>query len=588
MKRMQAERWVGAPRGLGTMLVVVLLLSACQGATTVSSEASPTSAPVEPTAVPTEGATSGEDSVAADADAADTDAADSDGGQAETTPVRVDSGQPVTLTWFLGFSPDGRYAYDSSVDPFAGEDGHPCDAPPSDHAIVGIDLAATTEDDFVTFESALEVRGAPYTVELRPDGTGVLETRCGPWDDERQALVPIEIAADGTLVATADPIELYDPITQYAFFNGFVDERTVEFSWTLGDDEDIDNWVSEIRYIDLITGEIVTVRELGFDESRNFRETPAVSPDGRFTYTAIDDPNESVGCEGYGKAVTIAVDDGSGARPVFGPDQPTFASVRDIHFGPDDLVAWTNQCEGPTTLHVGRLLEDGSIVDQHFVDTWEPLDDDRFIEWTGLRLSAQGDVIGLGLEFEDGISTPRFGRFSLDGDPKFVNTGPVRPDVDLDTPLETTLAGTGEWFIGESLGPDPACGGQTLYASTTAGLVRGIDVRSEIPPIVDLDVSQTREVDYGIGPPMQTRAIVVLTECPEDDGVRTLWFGDEPAVPAWGIYLQQATISGVREVISVRETLDGNDVFFSDVAVTIVFDDGTTDEVQLEAVPFGE
>ena len=534
-----------------------------------------------------------------DGDTGEGGAEDSDAGSAPDRPTAPPTDTPVLLEGFLGFSPDGRFAYDSSVNPWSGS--FPCGAT-LEEPIVGLDLDRSSQaDDFVTFASGVDLPGVASDLHFHSSGDGIVVMMCGEYPDAQETLVPVSIAPDGQLVVTDAPYDWSTGDARYQWIRGMVGPNVVEVEMTFGEDDDYDNWTREIRQIDLATGEWTVVAVLADDDERRIERPGFTTPDGRFTYTEIDDPAGSIGCEGYGVAASIAVDDGSGPRPIFGADQPAWSSVRDMHFGPDGLVAWISACEGYAGLNVGRILDDGAIADAHWVDTYVVEDEDEYVEFQHLRLLPDGNVVALGLHWSnDGEPSPRIRFISLENDTGFVTTGPRPPRIDLDNPVVDTIAGTGSWFIGESLtaadGEDP-CDSMTLFATTSAGPVHGVASSAPLGQIVDVHATPpvSFEVDYGAsidGTELETitrRTIVLVTECSESYIGRKVWFGEEPEIPGYGIWFEPADLPAVSNVLSVREqSFDAESPWAFDIVADVVFRDGTQAEVVLEPVPYGE
>lgn len=503
-------------------------------------------------------------------------------------PRPVRPSQPVDLVWFLGFSPDGAFGFDAVRSPWQGRTA--CDNA-SRPLITTIDLQASGDDQLFGFDAGLIAPGEPTQLHLTDENVGVVLTSCGDYPDVEERLVAVELMPDGSLVARSEPLLLNnDDLVQGNWLRGLVDGDTALVEVTVGVDEDYDNWAREVQHIDLLTGAITVTASQPLDDEARVASPPATTPDGRFTYQEIDDPLGSTGCEGYGIAATIAVDDGSGSRPVFGPDQPTYSSITDMHFGPDNLVAWTSGCEGSTTLNLGRINDDGTIADPHWLNLYtdEYQVENSYVEFQHYRLMDDGTVAALGVVYnsETDESTGTYRRIDLSADTGFVNSGPLTPWIDTANPLAPTLAGTGEWFIGESLATNPACGDMTLYASTTGGFVHGLSDGREIDQIVDFVVSDARFVDYGDGFTMNTRAVAVLTECPDEYVGRQLWFGSEPEIPAYGMWLQQADLPALADVISIREVKQADNDSWYDVVAEVVYRDGSVEEVVLQAVPY--
>lgn len=567
---------------LGALVVVVALLAtACRAETEL--------------VTPAEAPTATSESTLSAAEPEPDPAPDPEPAEAEPEP-EADSGAlapptdtPVLIEAFLGFSPDGSYAYDGSVNPWNGS--FPCGAT-LDEPVVGIDLMASSEaNDFVTFAGGIDVPGVASGLYFHKAGSGVLVMRCGEYPDEQETLVPVAIAPNGQLDVVGEPYPLTLGDARYQWINGVPEPMVVEVGAMFGADDDYDNWTREIRQIDLSSGDVVTVAEVAFDDESRRPQPGFTTPDGRFTYTEIDDPAGSVGCEGFGIAASIALDDGSGPRPIFGADQAAWSSISDMQFGPDGLVAWTSGCEGYVSMTVGLIRDNGTIADVHWLDTQAVEDPDDYVEFQHLRMLPDGSVVAIGLHWnEDNTNEPRFRVISLLDDPGFVTTGPNPPSVDQDNPILDTIAGTGSWFLGESPGSGGSCDAMSLFASTTNGIVHGVSSRDSLGQIVDVAATApvSFDFDYGFGPTTVTRrTIVVVTECADEYIGRKVWFGEEPEMPGNGIWLEPADLPAVSDVLSVRDEYFEDDSPWSfDPVAVVVFRDGTEAEVVLKPLPY--
>ena len=174
-----------------------------------------------------------------------------------------------------------------------------------------------------------------------------------------------------------------------------------------------------------------------------------------------------------------------------------------------------------------------------------------------------------------------------------MTTGERPPRIDLDAPVADTVAGTGSWFVGELATSSQACDSTSLFASTTGGLVHGVSSWSEpLGEIVDVHATPplTYETDYGFGKEAITRrSIVLVTECADEYLGRRVWFGNEPEIPGYGIWFEQADLPAVSNVLSVREEpYDAESPWSFDLVAEVVFRDGTQAEVVLEPVPYDE
>lgn len=582
------------PKLAWALLAVMLAATACQAETQlVTPTGEPVveqaAQPVDPEPDDPEPADLGPQTPGADEGPAPDDAEPTELDPAPDAPA---TDTPVLMEGFLGFSPDGRFAYDSSVNPW--NSPFPCEAT-LEEPVIGIDLARSTDvADFVTFASGIDLPGVASELHFHAGGTGALVMHCGEYPDARETLVPVRIAPEGQLVVIGDPYPFPFDGVQYQWIRGMVDPGVVEVEVTLGEENDHENWIRQIQRIELATGDVDIVTELAWDDSTRIPMPGFTTPDGRFTYSEIDDPAGSIGCEGFGVSASIAVDDGSGPRPVFAADHGAWSSVTDMHFGPDSLVAWISNCEGYASLTIGRILDDGTIADAHWVQTQQVENPEDYIEFAHLRLMPDGNVVAMGLHWgSDGDTEPRFRVISLEDDPGFVTTGTRRPQVDLDNPVVDTIAGTGSWFVGELATSSQACDATSLFASTTAGLVHGVSSWSDpLGEIVDVHATPpvTYETDYGFEKDTRTRrTIVLVTECADEYIGRKVWFGNEPEIPGYGISFEPADLPAVANVLSVREEpYDAESPWSFDLVAEVVFRDGTQAEVVLEPVPYGE
>ena len=560
-------------------VVLALVAVACQAETTTigsAGGATATSAPVPDDSSATPGADANDDG-GADPTVPPVAVLPSPTATAEPPPPPF---APVTLDWFLGFDPSGTYGYETIGNPW--EQARDCDDSPRE-AVIGIDLAASNAEDLVGFVAGVQVVGGAERLVFAPDGSGVLLSSCGEYPDEVPTLSPVRLGDRGRLVPDGPAIELVKQADDQGLWMTGVEDGAALIEVTVGTTAPGAEWTRELRRVDLQTGAVEVVAVISLEDEAARLSRPAVtSPDGRFTYREIADPAGRLGCEGFGLAATIGIDRGAGVEPVWGSDQPAYSNIVDLHFGPADLVAWTSSCEGFGSIHVGRLTDDGTIVDQHYLETYEELPE-GFVEYRHFRLTGDGRVVALGQRFDADYQNPvpAFRRIDLADDPGFVTTGPNPPWIDTANPLVETLAGTGEWYVGDDPVDTGGCGRRTLYASTTAGFVRGLSTFDPVDAVVDVVVSAPRTLDYGGGISVRTRAFVALTECPEEYSGRRVWFGDENEVPSLGLYLVPAALPEVADVLSVREEPRDGDPYFVDTFAEVVYRDGSIEEVVL-------
>ena len=487
----------------------------------------------------------------------------------------------------LGISTDARFAYAGTTTPW--RDPSSCDAQPFE-ALAGIDATVASAGDARPFEAGLKTSGDVVQVVFGADGSAAILLTCG--EQQRSWVQSATFDASGIIVDLSLPLVLSDTGSQRLAVIAGVEGDHVMIETVIEDDpDDLESWVIQTRTVSLTTGDVIDTQERPFfDENGLVTASTFTTPDGQFTYSEAQDPGGRLGCEGASPAVTISVDDGSGPKPALGSDGLVFSDLSDLHFGPDGLVAWTSSCEGFTSAYVGRMLDDGSIADAHFVSDIDQIDRETFVNLVHYRLADDGFLVGVGPLFapnSDPSADPivHVVRYDLGSDPKFVQTADPQPEID-EEPLGDRLGGSGSWFVGETTGREPACGASTLYGSTSTGLVRAFDSGVEIDAIVDFDIAETQTVSFedgfgGQGSFMR-RTMVFSTECPDDYQGRRIWFGDEPEDVHFGVFLARADAPEVAEVLAVTEVLRDESNFPEMVIAEVEFLDGTVGEVELE------
>ena len=497
-------------------------------------------------------------------------------------PAPSPTAEPIDFSaeLVLAMSPDARFGYVATHAYW--NDPVDCDGPPRE-ALARIDLRVDDPSDVSATAAGLVENVDVEQMIFSPGGRAAVVVSCGG-GDTNSSLHVVEFDEAGRVLDLGPAIHVEDdPNEDTPYLIQWDDEESIRFQLYVQEDPaDPESAFFEERVISAIDGTVLSSGPSPFeDEGAGFTRPAVPTPDGSFTYREVADPSGLLGCEGFDVAATIEVDDGSGPRPAFRDSSQVFSNVADLHFGPDGLIAWTSNCEGFTTAHVGRIDDDGSILDAHFVDTYSLQSDDGFVDYYAFRLSDDGFIVGLGLRFrDDGESELALIRYDLATDPQFVVTADPPVRINTDIPLAATMSGEGFWYTGESRGTEPACGAQTLYGDTAGGPVRAFGTDFELDAIADFDVSDTRTVEFDDGYSYVTRVVVVSTECPDEYGGRRLWFGSEPERVRYGLYLERADAPEVAEVLSVREVAV-DDGFGHDVLATVVMLDGSITEIAL-------
>lgn len=585
---------------LAAIVVPALLVAACGGSTTLPDttsaggdltvEPAPTVDPVEPTAVP---ADSGDDTEPTP----DTTATD-DGDQATATPEPTESAtmapeadldlQPAEFRTdnIVAISESGRYAYSGTTSAYNSQTS--CDAAKAET------LAFVAIDDAVDGEVNPYAAGFVQTGDIRQlligdDGRAIAVLSCGGFEDATVWMQQVRLTPDGPVADIGDVIPLGAEGESDPFLLRWVDDSTIELRVVIEvDPDDFETWIVERRQVSVETGEVVATEQFGyFDDDDAFASGGAFVTAEGFTYRAIPDPNGAVGCEGFGVARTLELDDGSGVRSAFdGPDR-TFSIVEELHVSDDGYIAWYSGCEGFVSAYVGRVQDDGTIADAHLIDTYSlqgRVDD--FADYYFYRLTADGHLAAVGQAYapDTDESTPAFLRYDLATDPNFVNT--AEPPVDIDeAPLFDAIEAGGTWHVGETLAQDRACGGRTLYGRVDGGHVRAFPAGIELDAIVDVDLADTRTIEYDDSDDYVSRTVVVQTECPAEYDGRRVWFGIESDRVVWGLVFQQADLGEVADVLSVRDVVEPGTDFVEYSVVQVELLDGSVVEVELDALP---
>lgn len=265
-------------------------------------------------------------------------------------------------------------------------------------------------------------------------------------------------------------------------------------------------------HIEAIASSIRFLEQPALDDDGGPRPTAlATSPDGQFSYLAL----YSTGTEHNG---TLLVDDGVTVRPALRDLRDEFDRLGSVAFGPGGLITWQSLDENyGWKAFVGRLDAGGQIIDSH-------------------ELPGYPQITGPGT-FDDAgvfsIATHNGPRYELDTatDPFFVMSATTPPAIATARPLVPVLENEGywsvepigSWYVGATLGPDPACGATTLYKDDPDGYARVLDRTIELDTVTDVDVSDAFS-DGGADTVGGGRAVAISTECAaEYQGRRVFW-----------------------------------------------------------------
>lgn len=227
-----------------------------------------------------------------------------------------------------------------------------------------------------------------------------------------------------------------------------------------------------------------------------------VSPDGRFSYSF--------------RHPELLVDAGSGLAPALNDERDGFKEIRDFTFGGDDLVGWVSYDDnfGGRAL-LGRIADNGVIVDVH--PLWG--DAQQLFEQERNLAELIEDAVEYGIDPES--------------DPFYVMSADSPPVIDTSNPLVPVLeseghwarSNPGNWYVGETLGVDPACGASTLYKDDADGFARVLAGDVELDTITTVDASEmfTGAIDTAFA----QRLIVLTTQCADESWGRRVYVGWE-------------------------------------------------------------
>ena len=555
-----------------------LVAAACTGSATVTQTGSPTSTPAdEPTAQQTP------DDAAEPTPATEPTSASEPTPAPEPTPVVPLSPAEFRTDAILGISNSGTHAYAGTSSPWVDET--PCDAPAAESLSV-VDIAAGAQGVVAGVAAGLEQTGDVRQFLPGPGSTAAILSSCGSLAAPVMWLHRAEVGADGRITSLGERMEIggggRDP-----YLTHWIDDDTIEARVIIEvDPDDAETWLVDRRRISMSTGETISVEQFGFFDNAGFTTELTLTTPAGFTYRVVDDPAEGVGCEGFGVARTLELETGGERRLALTQPSLVFSDVRDLHLAPTGHIAWTSGCEGYVSAFVGKVLDDGTIADAHLVETYT-LSNSEFADYRYYRLTNDGFLAAVGLSFGAGNddTRPEFLWYDLGTDPHFVNTAEPAPQINAE-PLFDSVGGDGTWHVGDTLGPDPACGGRTLYGKTAGGYVRAFPAGQEVDAIVDVDLSETRTVAYEFGDDFVSRTVVVQTECPGSYEGRQVWFGLETDGILWGLYLEPADLGEVADVLAIRDVLQDGTDFVETSIVQVELLDGTVADVELVALPF--
>ena len=401
---------------ISTLVLVVTVLGACSidesGSATATSE--PTAAAVsasapEPSPAPTPAPT---------VEAVVTPTAPS---PAAVDPVETsdDAALQVDPTTVLGMSADARHGYVAARNAWL--DPVPCGSAP-EPALVGVDIEPSTPDNVVLFDGGFEAVGSLQQMAFSDEGRAAVLLSCGE-STETPWLQILDFDDEGRVTEVGPVLDLPEQDSLSGPYLASWDGNSQVSIYVYPNSE----W-HELA-IDAATGEVLASQQRSYlDDFVLPARKWKTSPDGQFSYREIDDPQGRPGCEGTGFVTTIEVDGGSGPRPALHDPDQVFASVSDLHFGPDQLVSWRSWCEGFALPYVGRIDADGMIINVNYIEV-SAIDgqvDDTSTEFRDYRLTNDGFLVGVGARY-GATDDPQVALFKHDlaADPRFA----AQPDA---------------------------------------------------------------------------------------------------------------------------------------------------------------
>ena len=502
----------------------------------------------------------------------------------EPTPTAVLPQAEFRADAIVGISDGGAYAYAGTTSPWLDET--PCDDVAAESLSV-VNIAAGVEGVVAGVAAGLEQIGDVRQFLPGVGSNAAILSSCGNVEDPVLWLNRVALGADGRIMSVGNRLDLDGGGDRDPYLIRWVDDDTIEARVIVeADPDDAATWLIERRQISMTTGQTVSVEQFDYFDDAGFANSPALTTPTGFRYQVIDDPAGGLGCEGFGVARTLELDNGTGRRLALTQPGLVFSDVSDLHWAPTGHIAWTSGCEGFVNAFVGKILDDGTIADVHLVETYL-LPNSEFTDYRFFRLTNDGYLAAIGQEFGPGSEDPKpkFLRYDLSADPHFVNTAEPAPQIDAE-PLFDAVGADGTWHVGDTLALDPACGGRTLYGKTPGGFVRAFPIGYEVDEIVDVDLGETRTVTYDFGDDFVSRTVVVQTECPGVYEGRQVWFGTEFADIVWGLYLEPADLGEVADVLAIRDVVQDGTDFVETTIVQVELLDGSVVEVELVALPF--
>lgn len=302
----------------------------------------------------------------------------------------------------------------------------------------------------------------------------------------------------------------------------------------------------------------------------------AETSDGLHRYAGGDDPLGRLdhGCTvgsnlNPRRAQTLLRYEGTTITPAF-RDVARTGNVQKIHITETNFVLWESHSCQSSGLFLGRIDDEGYIVDRHLVAgrAINPL------SWT----VTEGDEL-LIFEPEDwSAPTPSIRRVNLAQSPGWTVT--ADPAFNIGEPIARSIDDDGNWYLGvrtTTASAQQTCASPTILRDHPDGLRRVSDYQREITgEIVDVMVSPVVD-DW--------RLVVVLAACPDEYEGLAVWFTEERRDSAhqsdWLVFAQ-ADLAPVADVLDARISHDP----FTRYA-TVVMLDGTTTEVTLTRPPPG-
>lgn len=296
----------------------------------------------------------------------------------------------------------------------------------------------------------------------------------------------------------------------------------------------------------------------------------SVAPDHSFAYGSTAHPTGAKHC--YADASFPAVRGGDSAeQPAIREINRTFGGLATAYsaqgpersyagsyrFGSNGAIAFAHSCEVFPRVAVGRIGDDGMLIDLHDVATIDSISNQVQFAFT-----PGGDSIEMvywGWDHDTQTRRLMFRNHLLATDPAFAET--ASPPIELSAPWKSTVDGDGSWYSGRTLSTDPACGSETLYRDTQDGLARVLPIDQEIDRVVDVDwlegiMIERFEHSLGSEPPkpletVERHTVVVSTTCPDSYQGRRLWLGSDGPFHFGASPLERVDAPPVAEVVGL-------------------------------------